>query len=226
MCIVLVTPNPEGEKIWLNQDYLRALLRSGVLAYVLPVTEEEAVLDAYLAKAGGLLLSGGGDVGPALYGAARSPLCGPGDWKRDRMEIYLCRKALERDLPVMGICRGVQVMNVALQGTLLQHVEGHSRMDLPRDAVHDVLLQAGTRLQAIFGREKLGVNSRHHQAVSTLGRGLRASAVAPDGVVEAVELPGASFFVGVQWHPESMYEAYDDMKKLFAAFAAAVKGIK
>lgn len=226
---ILITPYADGAHFGLNGDYMQAILKEGALAYTMPHTTQEAWMDAYLEGADGLLLSGGGDVEPALYGEERSPLCGKSSPKRDGMEIYLCQKARERGLPVLGICRGLQVMNVALHGTLHQHLENtpaHDRMDLPADAVHTVTLKEGTRLHSLFGKRQLGVNSRHHQAVKAVGQGLVVSAVAEDGTIEGAELPGDGFFLGVQWHPESMYEKYDDMKKIFAAFVAAVKGNK
>lgn len=226
---ILITPYADGPRFGLHGDYMNAVLKEGGLAYTLPHTIDEQVLDAYLEQADGLLLSGGGDVNPARYGEERSPLCGEGSDTRDAMEIHLCRRALEKKIPVLGICRGVQVMNVALGGTLHQHVahaQNHDRCDQPADAVHSVTLLEGTRLSRIFGREILGVNSRHHQAVKDTGKGLVLSAVAEDGTIEGVELPGDYFFLGVQWHPESMYAKYDEMKKLFRAFLAAVKGIE
>ncbi len=229
MCNILITPYRDGARYGLHGDYMHAVLQSGGLPFVVPHTADTALLDQYLDGADGLVLSGGGDVNPSFYGEEKSPLCGDGSILRDETELYLCRKALEKGLPVLGICRGVQVMNVALGGTLHQHVshaENHDRDDLPADAVHEVAVVPGTRLHAIFGKETLGVNSRHHQAVKDAGNGLVISAVAEDGTIEAVERPGDAFFLGVQWHPESMYEKYDDMKKIFAAFVAAVKGNK
>lgn len=221
---ILISANEEGAKCTLNMEYARAVEKSGGLPFVLPLTVNEKQLEGYLAMADGLLLSGGGDVEPSFYGEERLPQCGEASKIRDEMEIALCKKAVEKGIPVLGICRGVQVMNIALGGTLYQHIENHARHDMPREPVHSAVIGNGTRLHTIFGVETVSVNSRHHQAVKDVAEGLIVSARAQDGTVEAVEMPGDSFFLGVQWHPEGMYDRYDDMKKIFAAFLAAAKG--
>ena len=226
MCMILITANEEGEKCTLNMEYARAVEFSGGLPFVLPLTMDEKQLRRYMEKADGLLLSGGGDVEPSLYGQERQEQCGPSSAVRDAMEIALCRMAVEKGIPVLGICRGLQVMNIALGGTLHQHIENHARHDVPCDPVHEARILPGTRLHAILGRESVGVNTRHHQASWELGKGLVVSARAEDGMMEAVEKPGENFFLAVQWHPEGLFSRYDDMKKIFAAFVAAVKGNK
>lgn len=224
MCRIMISANDEGAKCTLNMEYARAVEKSGGLPFVLPLTADEKQLDKYLSLADGLLLSGGGDVDPSFYGEERQPQCGEASKIRDEMEITLCRKAVERGIPVLGICRGVQVMNIALGGTLYQHIENHARHDLPREPVHTAVIERGTRLHAILGVDTVGVNSRHHQAVKDVAEGLIISARAEDGTAEAAEMPGDYFFLGVQWHPEGLYDHYDDMKKIFAAFVAAAKG--
>jgi putative glutamine amidotransferase len=152
----------------------------------------------------GLVLTGGTDVDPASYGAEADPLTEPPDRERDEMERRLLRQALELDLPVLAICRGMQLFNVAHQGgTLVQHIEGH------RVPKHDLAIAAGTMLAAIFPGDKRGagkrsVNSRHHQAVGLTGEGLIVSARAADGVIEGLERRDRKFAVAVQWHPEDL----------------------
>ena len=169
----------------------------------------------------GLLLSGGGDIEPTRLGQERHPNTGNIDVARDEMELRLTREALASGVPVLGICRGVQVLGVALGGTLIQDVPdrvanavGHS------DARHMMMIACGSRLSGILGCGRLEVNSYPHQANDALGEGVRAAARSDDNMIEAIELDGRRFVVGVQWHPERM----DDdatQTKLFAAFVAA-----
>lgn len=175
----------------------------------------------------GLLLTGGSDVNPALYGEAPQLETQPSDDQRDALEIRLLKQALEINLPVLAICRGLQLFNVVHGGTLIQHLENRlheKRTDLPASADnHTATVQPETKLAAIMGSGKIAVNSRHHQAIGKVGEGLRVSAMSEDGVIEAVERPDKAFAVAVQWHPEDrcMVDARD--RKLFESFAAAVE---
>ena len=162
----------------------------------------------------GLMLAGGNDVDPALYGEAAGPLTEEPDPDRDGRESALLRAAIERDMPVLAICRGLQLVNVVLGGTLIQHVEGHSLRKL-RDA-HRVTIAAGSRLEGILGTRDYVVNSRHHQCAGRIAPGLVVTAAAPDGVVEALEWPERRFVLAVQWHPEGRTDGPDG--RLFAAF--------
>ncbi|MGD0497436.1 MAG: gamma-glutamyl-gamma-aminobutyrate hydrolase family protein [Bryobacteraceae bacterium] len=167
-----------------------------------------------LAGLAGLCLAGGADVDPALYGAPRHPRTEEPDRDRDRIETALLREALDRDLPVLAICRGLQLFNVALGGALTQHIEGHNQRKL-RDA-HPIAIVSGSRLEAILETTDYVVNSRHHQCAGRVARGLLVAATAPDGVVEALELPGKRFVLAVQWHPEARIDGPD--AALFRAF--------
>jgi putative glutamine amidotransferase len=182
----------------------------------------------------GLLLTGGGDVRPELYGAVAHPLFDPAEPGRDEYEMELVRLATEKDVPIFAICRGVQLLNVARGGTLIQHIHDEvgtsieHRIKEPRFAIaHDVWLTPDSLLERTM-RERLddadscAVNSRHHQAPRDLGRGLIASATAPDGVVEAVEDPGRRFCLGVQWHPENFWRT-GEFRTLFEAFVQACR---
>ena len=223
---VLVTGYEDKGIFCINSDYMNALLQAGVLPVLLPLTDDPAALEAALADADGLVLSGGEDVEPALYGEERDPLCGPANPVRDRMEMQLCHLAHHQNIPTLGICRGLQMMNCVLGGTLYQHVETaqmHQRTDVPREGVHSVSIDKNTLLYRILKQDKIMVNSRHHQAVKQLGESLKAAAYAPDGLTEGAEDPSRRFFLGVQWHPESMYETDENARNIFAAFAAAVK---
>jgi putative glutamine amidotransferase len=176
-------------------EYSRAIERAGGVPVVLPLTRERGTLEPFLSLCHGFVLSGGGDLGEAsgaygraLTAAERATLSGV-DTVRDEMELWLTRKMAGRDIPVLGICRGIQVMNVALGGTLLPDVPGH------RDVRHEVewTRRLGGRRQA---------NSTHHQALGRVARPLEVVARAGDGLIEAAVLPGARHFVGVQFHPE------------------------
>jgi putative glutamine amidotransferase len=171
-----------------------------------------------LAGAAGLCLAGGADVDPAVYGAPRHPKTQDPDTGRDALESALLREALERDLPVLAICRGLQLLNAALGGTLEQHIEGHS-LRKQRDA-HSVAIVPESRLASILGAGEYVVNSRHHQCAAAIARPLAVTARAPDGVVEALEAPEKRFVLAVQWHPEARMDGAD--ARLFAAFRDAV----
>jgi gamma-glutamyl-gamma-aminobutyrate hydrolase PuuD len=166
----------------------------------------------------GLLLAGGTDVDPDLYGESAAPETDEPDVVRDCLELMLLNQALDRDLPVLGICRGIQLFNVALGGSLVQHVDGHKQPKV-RDA-HAVSIAPGTRLAAILTSGEYLVNSRHHQCAGRPGESLVVSATAPDGVIEALESPEHRFALAVQWHPEARLDGPD--LKLFEAFARAL----
>ncbi len=212
-------------------DYLASIERSGAKPRVLEVSESaRAVLQAV----DGVLLTGGGDVDPAFYGEARHSSVEDAEPGRDEFEIDLARRAMEQDLPLLAICRGAQVLNVAAGGTLVQDIPSAVPSDLahsitqPRDTIaHEVRIASDSRLHAALGPAvdascSCRVNSRHHQSVGTLGRELVASATATDGVVEGIEMPVRSFCVGVQWHPENFWRT-GEFRPLFDAFVAAAR---
>jgi putative glutamine amidotransferase len=167
----------------------------------------------------GLVLAGGADVDPALYGAPRHPKTGQPDHDRDRLEATLIREALDRDLPVLAICRGMQLLNAALGGTLVQHIEGHRCPE--QQEVHPITIASHSRLESILQTGEYVVNSRHHQCVDQVASGLVVVARAPDNVVEALELQGKRFVLAVQWHPEERTRGPD--ARLFEAFRAAME---
>jgi putative glutamine amidotransferase len=212
-------------------DYLASIEQSGAQPRVLEVSESPR---AVLQTIDGVLLTGGGDVDPALYGEGRHETVEDAEPGRDEFEIDLARRAMERDLPVFAICRGAQVLNVAAGGTLVQDIPSAVMTDLahsvkdPKDSIaHDVRIATDSRLYAALGPAvdsscTCRVNSRHHQSVGTLGRDMVASATAADGVIEGIEVPYRSFCVGVQWHPENFWRT-GEFKPLFDAFVAAAR---
>jgi len=192
-----------------RRSYRNALRHAGIE----PV---ENVTD--LGGVDGLLLAGGTDVDPGLYGAQPEFDTDEPDRVRDGLEGALLDEAIARDLPVLGICRGLQFLNVHLGGTLRQHIDGHKRPKVRE--VHNIAIAPGSRLEAILATREYIVNSRHHQAADRVGAGLAVTAAAPDGVVEALELPGKRFVLAVQWHPEARTDGPD--ARLFAAFREAL----
>ena len=209
------------------QDYLNAIWKAGAVPVLLPIDGNKERALEMLEMVDGLLVSGGNDVSPEMYGSKENK-CGTLDLNRDAMEKCLLEKALEKDMPVLGICRGVQLMNAALGGTLHQDLpsEGypnHTIVDFSRNtATHTVEVKENTLLAEILGSGELGVNSFHHQAAAQLADGLEAAAVSKEGIVESVYMPGKKFVLAVQWHPEMMYDS-EEHKKIFDAFIEACR---
>lgn len=209
------------------QDYLNAIWKAGAVPVLLPIDGNKERALEMLEMVDGLLVSGGNDVSPEMYGSKENK-CGTLDLNRDAMEKCLLEKALEKDMPVLGICRGVQLMNAALGGTLHQDLpsEGypnHTIVDFSRNtATHTVEVKENTLLAEILGCGELGVNSFHHQAADQLADGLEEAAVSKEGIVESVYMPGKKFVLAVQWHPEMMYDS-EVHKKIFDAFVGACK---
>src|SRR5215213_5523441 len=204
---------PALPEMALGMPYLQALERAGAVPVVLPPCVSD--LGALLSRLDGVCLSGGPDLDPDAYGSReRHAELGPTEPSLDDFELALARAALARGVPLLGICRGAQALNVACGGTLHQHLPGHRQSEPGCRVTHEVEVLPGTRLAGLIGAGPLAVNSFHHQAVERLGRGLRVAARAADGTVEAIEGPG--FAIGVQWHAEALADG-----RLFAALASA-----
>ncbi len=214
-----------------TQAYARAVAWAGGAPLLIPLELPDAAREALLERLDGLLFSGGGDVHPERYGSQMHPLVNSIDEQRDRVEIALLQGSAGRGLPFLGICRGLQVINVALGGSLyedlLDQLPGALRHDCSpgheRDFLaHPVTVEAGTRLRSILGSAGVHVNSMHHQGIRLLAPGLVSSAHAPDGVIEAFELAGHPFGLAVQWHPEWL-QSLTSMRTLFVELVTAAR---
>ena len=224
-----ITVGANPERAYVNSAYLHAVQQAGGVPVPLPPQLSAASLQRLAGELHGLLLTGGGDVDPALFGQAAHATLYDVAPARDTLETSVLHLSLARGVPVLAVCRGVQVLNVALGGTLYQDVATepgtqipHSQKE-PRDQpTHKVTVAPGSRLAETLGADEVEVNSMHHQAIHRLGRGLTAVAWAPDQLVEGVEIADpARFVLGVQWHPEELVGHSEPARRLFSALVAA-----
>ncbi len=209
-------PDPKSlARYELRVHYADAIVAGGGLPMVLPYTDDRKLIAAYLDRVDGLVVSGGAfDVPPEEYGEKRMPWCGPAKVERTRFERRLIEGALERNMPLLGICGGMQLLNVVLGGTLYQDLGNelpeaakHEQKGPRTQPSHPIDVRENTLLAKAVGPGLLMVNSTHHQAIRDLGKGVKANALAPDGVVEGIESREFRFAVGVQWHPELLLDS-------------------
>ncbi len=219
----------EKESLWMLPAYLEGLEEAGATSIIFPLTVDKEEIVRLMNMCDGILLTGGHDVSPSLYG--EEPLEGKvcSCAKRDEMEKFVLDEAILQDKPLLGICRGIQFMNAALGGTLYQDLpsqhpsETEHHQTPPYDVpVHEVSILKGTPLYQILGAEKIAVNSYHHQAVKELSPELEVMAEAEDGIVEALCRPGNKFLWAVQWHPEFSHKVDENSRKVFSAFVEAM----
>lgn len=221
---------PGYERIYVNKDYVSAVIAAGAVPLMIPMEDSEENLRASLELVDGIIFSGGQDIAPYRYGeephAKLQGICP----ERDEFDFLLYRLAKEKKLPILGICRGYQLMNVAEGGNLYQdlslkttesfkHSQGHG----PSIPTHSIKIEAGSRLAEILGKEELRVNSFHHQAIKDVPESLKVSGKALDDVIEAIELKDHPFGIGVQFHPEMLQAKYKDIQKIFLALVEAGK---
>ena len=227
-----VTVDKSPERAYVNIAYIRAVQDAGGIPLLLPPHLTAPVQAALWERLDGLVLTGGGDIDPARFGQARHPKTDDVAPARDELELGLTRRALDEDVPLFAICRGIQVLNVALGGTLVQDLPSerpssiaHTQREPRHESTHAVkVMGEGTRLGRVLGSLEVSVNSMHHQAIDRLGFGLREVAWSPDGVIEGVELPGDDHFVlGVQWHPEELVGHDQAARNLFTALVEAAR---
>ena len=227
--------NKDTDTYNLASAYVSAIKAGGGIPLLIPTSLPEADMAVTFKHVDGLLLPGGGDIEPHVYGGQPHETLSGLDANRDKTEIFLAQRAFNQQVPVLAICRGIQVFNVALGGTIWedinaqvpktdQHQHGN---DWPRNHLaHTVLLEPRCRLAAILGDESVQVNSLHHQAVRDVAPSLRVTGYAPDGVIEAVEALSHPFAIGVQWHPECLIKDDEAMLNLFKAFVKAAKSTR
>lgn len=226
-----ITVGKDPERAYVNSAYLHAIQQAGGVPVPLPPQLSAAALERIVGELSGLLLTGGGDVDPARYGESPHPTVYEVAPARDMLETSAIHFALERGLPVLAVCRGIQVLNVALGGTLFQDVSTepgtqlqHSQTERRDQPTHKVKIEPRSRLARILGADEIEVNSMHHQAVKALGRNLTAVAWAPDQIIEGVEDTDPSRFVlGVEWHPEELVGHSEPARRLFAALVDAAR---
>lgn len=212
-----------------NQTYVHALERAGGVPVLIPPLADAAGLAVVRERLDGLLLTGGGDIDPALYGEARIPECGEIETERDLPELDIARWALDAGVPTLGICRGMQLLNVLRGGTLYQDITTqhpssprHDHIDHPRTwRAHEIAINPSSKLAPILGSPRQQVNSLHHQAVNRIGDGIEITGWSEDGIAETMEVRGHPFAVAVQYHPEEMVAEDEPSRRLFAAFVEA-----
>jgi putative glutamine amidotransferase len=239
--ILIPTPvqDPEMRRFAMGKNYIRSLIECGAMPVMLPTgLDLQSVREMY-DHADGVMLTGGSDIDPAYFGEEKHPETYGIDAERDHVEVNLTRWAMQDDKPAFSICRGIQVVNVALGGTLIQDIptqwkantllehRGH-KIGAARDQVmHDVCVEPNCKLASVIGAGNVGTNSFHHQALGRIGESLVITSRAPDGIIESVEAPDRRWFIGVQWHPEEMTAGRADMMALFQSFvdASSSKGV-
>ena len=227
--LIGITPSfdPRTGLLSLQESYGEAVAASGGIPVAFLLSEDPGVLLEAFKRCDGILLSGGADMDPGSYKEARISACGRSATRRDDMEIFLARRALKKNLPVLGVCRGMQLMNVAAGGTLYQDMYAqitdrpilrHTRTAANMHPRHEIRIENDSFVYGSFQTDRVWVNSYHHQAVKTLAPGFRITARSPDGIIEAIEHTGRKFVVGVQWHPERLWRTEPVHRNIFAEF--------
>ncbi len=222
---IAVTLRLSDTSVYLPRIYIKTVLEFGGIPFMFSEIKDEEDVEHIVNSVAGVLIPGGGDVHPKFYGEEPGPHLRSVWVEKDVLELELVRRAVERKLPVLGICRGAQVINVALGGTLIQHLKGteiEHHQGLPYEHVtHEIEIEEGSFLHRLTGKTRIMVNSFHHQAVKDLGEGLRAVAWSPDGVIEAIE--GGNFILGLQPHIEWLWMKEKAWANVFSAFIEACK---
>ena len=225
----------DGHAQTVGRSYTRSLINAGGVPVLLPTDLPEDMIEAALSQMDGILLTGGSDVDPACYGQEKHEKTYGVLPIRDQLEFRAARFCVDRHIPLLGICRGIQSLTVALGGSLIQDLPSHNPSGLDHHAsskdanlkeAHQVDVRPGTRLAGIVGPGMLGVNTYHHQAADRVPPCMVVSARATDGVIEAVEIPGDTFILGVQWHPEAMADYQEQARAIFRAFVESASRAK
>lgn len=226
--------SPDIPASWvMSQRYVQTLTNAGAIPWLIPLVDDETLRGVYDAL-DAVFLPGGADIDPMSYGKGPHPLCDKTDKERDRVELALAKWAMQDGKPVLGVCRGLQLINLAAGGTLYQDLADQLPGSIKHDyfpfggqtytrdyLAHEVNVAPRSRLAALYGEGPLRVNSMHHQGIEKLGDGLVPTATAPDGLIEGIEGANGAYLVGVQWHPEALTDNDAESRKLFTEFIAA-----
>ena len=228
--LIAITPNFKDGLVCVDASYVKAIENAGGTPFVLPITNEKENILKLLKTCDGLLMTGGGDIDPKYYGEELHPNAEEPCPVRDEFDFFCFRTAFALKKPIFAICRGVQVVNVALGGTLYQDLPSelessilHRQTQAKFEPSHSVSVMADSPLYALICKQEMVANSFHHQAIKRLADGLEVSAFASDGVIEAVSSKGKRYLRGYQWHPERLCGIDEDNKKLFEEFIKACK---
>jgi putative glutamine amidotransferase len=220
--------NDETNRFYARKQYCDALINAGSLPFMMPLTDDTHLIDAYINMCDGILIMGGVDVDPRLYGDINRTYNGRISPQRDFVETYVIKKAAQSDLPLLGICRGMQILNTAMGGTLYQDIYAQNGTDMQHSQnapewydTHSVTAAKGSWIYQAAGLEKINVNSFHHQAVKDIAPGFEAICYADDGIIEAIESANKKM-LGVQWHPELMYEKSKEQEAIFNKFVQLI----
>ncbi len=228
-------PGGDLPTCWImGRRYVQALCSVGAIPWLIPLLPQDPeTMNDLFDRLDGVFLTGGVDVDPSCYGETRHPKCGATDPDRDAIEILLLQHAMKTGKPLLAVCRGIQILNVACGGTLYQDVAAQVPAAMKHDyfptleqpsrnyLAHEIAVKSGTRLGSILGESIALVNSMHHQAIKDLAPNLLPNAYAPDGIIEGVESKTSQFLLAVQWHPEELAETQPGMKRLFTSFIDA-----
>ncbi|QGG98123.1 gamma-glutamyl-gamma-aminobutyrate hydrolase family protein [Streptococcus dysgalactiae] len=219
---------PGYHRSYVNEDYVSSVCKNDAIPMILPISEDVTILDGYINTIDGLILSGGHDICPLNYGEEPSPKLGDTFPARDAFDFALLERAVAKEIPILGICRGNQIINVKNGGNLWQDLSyvqkpllKHWQEHHPDWATHSVDLEKGSLLHRIFETDTLMVNSFHHQIIKEVAPGFKVAARAKDGVIEAIEHESYPFMIGVQWHPEMLHQSVPIMNRLFQALIQA-----
>lgn len=227
-------PFTQHQRIYVNNGYIESIIKAGGIPLLIPMSDNVTTIDELLNLTDALVLSGGHDVDPAHYGEQPHPLLGPIAPQRDKIDMHLIRKAAAAKKPILGICRGMQILNVAFGGSLYQDISVYSQESPSIHSLgaqtnagsHEIEITPHSVLHKIFGVQRLETNSYHHQAVKMIAPGFSAVAKAKDGLIEGIAKTDDSWTIGVQWHPETMTESHPQMIKLFQALVSEAKKYK
>lgn len=228
--IAILGPVDDERSVNLLNTYSAAIESSGGAPVLIPYTESEELISHYVKVCDGVLFSGGCDIEPKRFGEETKATCGNIQKNRDALEFFFFKKAFEEKKPIMAICRGIQVINVALGGTLYQDIPTEIPSEIPHRQKeprsmpsHEVKILSDTPLMELIGKERMTANSFHHQAIKALGEGLEVMALADDGIIEAVYYNGENYILGYQWHPERLCAIDEDNKALFDDFLSVCR---